>query len=71
VLASGGWDKTIRLWDVATGRCLEVLEGHARPVYAIAFSSDGHWLASGSEDQTVKLWARPEVILASGKPSKP
>ncbi|KAL8295995.1 hypothetical protein RB600_001468 [Gaeumannomyces tritici] len=55
-LASGSGDKTVKLWDAATGACLQTLEGHSRWVSSIAFSPDGQRLASASGDETVKLW---------------
>jgi len=56
LLASGSADKTIRLWDVASGQLLRVLEGLTATVYSVAFSPDGRLLASGSGDSTIRLW---------------
>src|SRR5205807_1052281 len=47
---------TIRLWEVSTGQCLNVLQGHAEWVRSVAFSPDGHLLVSGSNDHTIRLW---------------
>ena len=55
-LASGSWDRTVRLWDVQTGRHIRTLGGHTRAIRSVAFSPDGRTLASGSWDRTVRLW---------------
>ena len=57
-LASGSFDKTIKLWRVETGECTRTMEGHSDGVFSVAFSPDGQYLASGS-DETVKLWSTP------------
>jgi WD40 repeat protein len=53
---SGGADHTARLWDVATGKGLQKLEGHTSQVYAVAFRPDGRQAPTGSEDTLLKLW---------------
>ena len=55
-LASGSYDDTIRLWEVATGAEIRELTGHTGNVYGVAFSPDGRILASGSYDDTIRLW---------------
>jgi WD40 repeat protein len=47
---------TIKIWSIATGRCLKTLRGSDRPVHDIAYSPDGKYLISGGEDQTVRIW---------------
>jgi WD40 repeat protein/tRNA A-37 threonylcarbamoyl transferase component Bud32 len=54
-LASVGDDKAVRLWDPA-GQELLALRGHTEPLRAVAFSPDGHRLASASDDGTIKVW---------------
>jgi WD40 repeat protein/class 3 adenylate cyclase/tRNA A-37 threonylcarbamoyl transferase component Bud32 len=56
ILASGSGDKTVKLWETATGKLLTSLHGHTDAVWSVAWSPDGKTLASGSGDQTVKLW---------------
>jgi WD40 repeat protein len=54
-LATASYDRTVRLWDMATGKCVRELQGHSDPVRAIAFSPDGLQLASGG-NCFIKTW---------------
>jgi WD40 repeat protein len=53
---SGGLSSNIQLWQLATGREVATLSGHAGHVPSVAFAPDSKTLASGSWDGTVKLW---------------
>ena len=71
LLASGGGDGTVRLWNPHTGRPVGApMHASARyGVYAVAFSPDGRLLASGGGDGTVRLW-NPATGQPVGLPIK-
>ncbi|MCF7787677.1 MAG: hypothetical protein K9N47_16220 [Prosthecobacter sp.] len=55
-LASGGADKIARVTDIATGKQLNVFEGHTHHVMGIAFRNDGRVLATAGAEGTVVTW---------------
>ena len=55
-MASGSYDKTVVLWDVATGQRIRVLGGHEDAVHSVAWSRDGRYIVSGSADKTLLVW---------------
>jgi hypothetical protein len=71
MLASGGMDGTVRLWDVTTGRSLGEPLRHPSAVWDLAFSPDGRRLVTGSgapdHPSEVRLWdlTRHQVIFTS------
>ncbi|MCC5643027.1 hypothetical protein LC607_08765 [Nostoc sp. CHAB 5824] len=56
IIASGSYDRTIKLWNVGTVREIYTLQGHSDYIHSVAFSPDGKILVSGSDDKTIKLW---------------
>ena len=59
---SGSRDKTVRVWDLASGQCLWTLTGHGRGVNSVSVTPDGRRAVSGSSDATLRVWD-----LASGQ----
>ncbi|MEU1075856.1 helix-turn-helix domain-containing protein [Streptomyces sp. NPDC005878] len=59
LLASGGADGTVRIWDTARHRETATLTGHDGPVTAVAFAPGGHRLATAGTDGSVRLWDVP------------
>lgn len=69
LLASGGNDNTVHLWNAVTGRQVAELKGHTGSVRVVVFSHSGRLLASSSADGTVRLWnpatRTPVAVLAA------
>lgn len=57
VLATGGGDKVINLWDINQKQLVGRLQGHTSDVEAISFAPNGQFLVSASEDQSVRVWS--------------
>jgi len=53
---SGSSDKTLKLWEVSSGRVVRTFKGHSDSLRAVVFSPDGQLALSGSDDNTLKLW---------------
>jgi WD40 repeat protein len=70
-LASRSYDGTIRFWDPRSGKYLERIDKPFQGgfINSIAFSPDGQRIA-GSDNKTVRVWARKIKILPSPKPSR-
>lgn len=66
-----GEDKSIRIFDVATGKELIRIQAHTAKVTALAFSPDGKLLASGGDDKTARVYdaatGRALVVLNGHK----
>ena len=53
---SGSYDKTIKIWDANTHKCIAILKGHSGYVYSVSFNTDSSKIVSGSYDKTINIW---------------
>jgi U3 small nucleolar RNA-associated protein 13 len=72
LIATASKDKTVRIWDVATGTCISICEGHTESVSAVSFPSkqtaftrlttggaaagSSSWVVSAGKDHSLKVW---------------
>ena len=57
-VASGSYDKTIRVWNATTGQYMAgPFEGHISWITSVAYSPDGIHVVSGSVDKTIRVWS--------------
>jgi WD40 repeat protein len=56
LLASGGSDATVRVWQSDDGTELATLTGHVGPVRSLSFGVDAGVIYSGGEDGTLRRW---------------
>ncbi|MGV8056844.1 MAG: caspase family protein [Smithellaceae bacterium] len=62
LIISGGGDKLVKIWDVASGKELKRFAGHESEINAVSFSSDGKYALSaggkvwGDKDSTIRVW---------------
>ena len=65
MLAVAG-ESAVTLWDTTSGNVLNTIQGHEGPINSLAFSRDGAYLATASDDSTARIWQIPsgELVLA-------
>lgn len=56
LIATGSNDKTVKIWDAETGKCLQTMEGHTDLVRSLAFDETRRRIVSASYDRTLRLW---------------
>jgi hypothetical protein len=67
-LAVAGDDGTLRIFDVNSGRLLQALLSHERPITQIAWTRDGKWLASAGADET-RIWDAATATMRQTLPT--
>jgi len=63
LLLTGSFDRTVRLWDLATGKEIKTYggpNGHQNQVLSVAFAPDGQTFASAGSDNSAKIWDVPQ-----------
>jgi WD40 repeat protein len=74
-IATGSHDRTVKIWDTATGSLITTLNRQNAYVSAVIFSPDGRLLATGAADASVRIW-HPDsgeelrTLPAAGTPSR-
>ncbi len=55
-IATGSWDRTLRLWDTRTGKNIKTFKGFAYGIFSVVYSPDGKTIATRGSDNTIELW---------------
>ena len=55
-IITGSQDHTVRIWDIRSGECSQILKGHTGPVFCVHLHSKSGYLLTGSYDHTVRIW---------------
>ncbi|MDQ6632526.1 MAG: hypothetical protein M3Y82_12360, partial [Verrucomicrobiota bacterium] len=68
ILASASSDRTVKLWDVATGERRDTLSQSLKDVLTVAFSPDGKKLYAGGTDNRIRVWQISETAAETTNP---
>jgi WD40 repeat protein len=63
LLATGGFDTTVRVWDVGALQEVRLLRGHTGGIWSVAFDESGRQIVSAGVDGTIAVWDMNEGVL--------
>jgi len=70
-ILSSSWDKTLRLWDLRTGKTTRLFQGHKKEVLTVQFSPDNRQILSAGSDRKIMLWnTLADLKYVSGQESE-
>jgi len=55
-LVSGSFDKTIKIWDLMIGECIQTISAHSEAIITCNITSDDKWIVSTANDNTLKIF---------------
>ncbi len=67
---SAGYDAKVRLWDLATGRCLKTFSGHTQAIYTLWLMPDGKTVLSAGADKRVLMWDLETLAIKKELPTE-
>lgn len=56
ITVSASDDKTLKIWELSSGKCLKTLKGHSNYVFCCNFNPQSNLIVSGSFDESVRIW---------------
>ena len=72
-IVTASYDRTARVWDIATAKQIAVLSGHDGEVFSAAFSPDGSRIVTASSDKTARVWdaaTAQQIVVLRGHEGK-
>jgi len=63
LVLSGGYDGSVRHFDVLSGKCTQCFDAHSEPISSLDYTSDGSEFVTGSHDGIIRIWDSSDVSI--------